>query len=165
MYLYLSGVVEESIVDGPGIRFTIFCQGCGHKCTGCQNPKTHPFNTGGYDETPGALLKAIQSNPLVSGVTFSGGDPMYQSEAVTQLAAMLKPLGYNIWVYTGFLWDEVKDNPLMKYVDVLVDGPFIEAQKSLELYCRGSANQRLIDVQESLKSKSVVLHKIPEYLV
>lgn len=158
MKIRLAGTVEESIVDGPGLRFTVFVQGCDHKCKGCHNPETWPFKKGSLRSIE-SILKDIHSNPLNKAVTFSGGDPLYQSEACTELASILKEEGYNIWVYTGFTWEEVKDDPLMKYTDVLVDGPFVESLKSYELRFRGSSNQRLIDVQESLKKGEVVLHK------
>lgn len=150
MKLYLSGIVEESIVDGPGVRYTIFSQGCAHNCKGCHNPQTHPFTAGGYWEDVETIVRAIKGNPLVKGVTFSGGDPLYQSKAFTELAENLKALGYDIWVYTGFLWEEVCANPIMSFIDVLVDGPFIEEQRTLDLRYRGSRNQRLIDVPKSL---------------
>lgn len=156
MKLYLAGVVEDSIVDGPGVRYTIFSQGCAHNCPGCHNPQTHPFVSGGYLEEVDTVVRAVQANPLIKGVTFSGGDPLYQSQAFTELAEKLKALGYDIWVYTGFLWEEVRGNPLMKFIDVLVDGPFIEERKTLELRYRGSRNQRLIDVPKSLREGRTV---------
>jgi len=154
----IAGLVPDSIVDGPGIRFTVFCQGCAHNCPGCHNPQTHPFNAG-KDYTVLELIKKIQENPLCKGVTFSGGDPMFQPEGFSALAEKLKSLNYEIACYTGFTWEALmKDKSefaafrleLLKNIDVLIDGPFVLEKKNLDLLFRGSSNQRIIDVQKSL---------------
>lgn len=156
----LAGVVQESTVDGPGVRYTIFVQGCEHHCKGCHNPQTWDLE-GGQWRGLGTIFNEIVYSPLVTGVTFSGGEPFLQARKLSLLAAVLHDRGYSLWAYTGFTWDKLIKDPermeLLKWLDVVVDGPFIEAQKSLELDFRGSANQRIIDVQKSLKQGQVVL--------
>lgn len=153
--LRLSGIESESIVDGPGIRYVVFVQGCPHNCKGCHNPQTHDFK-GGYMESQDKLLQEIKENPLLSGVTFSGGEPFCQAKALAQLGKKVKGMGKHLMVYSGFTLeqllekgkteDEVMD--LLKTADVLVDGPFIEEQKDLELSFRGSSNQRYIELKD-----------------
>lgn len=155
--LRLAGVIRESIVDGPGWRFVVFAQGCPHHCPGCQNPQTHDF-AGGYDSTVGRLIAEIQKNPLLSGVTLSGGDPFAQAEPFAVLAAGVHRLGLNVVTYTGWTYEQLIDGcsthpsweALLAETDVLVDGPFLLAEKSLALLFRGSRNQRTIDVKRSL---------------
>ncbi len=162
-YIYIAGIEKESIVDGPGVRTAIFAQGCKHNCKGCHNPETHEFNKPGtIMYVPELLDKYIlQASPLISGVTFTGGDPLYQWASFAELAKLIKQeTGLNIWCYTGFTWDEVKNNPLMRHIDVLVDGPYIEDQRTLDLPFRGSSNQWLIDVQASLKEGSPRWYKL-----
>lgn len=155
-------MVNDSIVDGPGLRLTIFTQGCEHLCPGCHNPETHD-PTGGRDEDTNAIIARIQKNPLLSGITFSGGDPMLQPAPCTLIARAAHAAGLNVWIYTGFTLEALLEqaNParmaLLKQTDVLVDGPFILAERSLELKFCGSRNQRLIDVQKTLASGSLVL--------
>lgn len=154
--LYISGLEEESIVDGPGVRFVVFTQGCTHNCPGCHNPATHALDSGGTLMPIDEIFDRIARNPIVSGVTFSGGDPMLQSEACASLATRCRyELGLGIWTYTGFVWEAVSHYALSKASDVVVDGPFVEALKSYELLFRGSANQRLIDVGKTLKTGAV----------
>ena len=149
----LCGEVPESIVDGPGLRYTIFVQGCPHHCPGCHNPQSHPFE-GGYQKTTEELLAAIKENPLLTGVTFSGGEPFCQAEALYELAQAIKKLGLNIYIYSGYtieqLLEKEKQEPfigkLLRICDTLIDGPYIERQRSLELLFRGSENQRIIDL-------------------
>ena len=157
----IAGLVHDSIVDGPGIRCTIFCQGCARKCHGCHNPQTHSFS-GGAEYTVAQLLSFVQKNPLCKGVTFSGGDPMYQPHGFAAFAQKLKALHYEVACYTGFVWEELMQDSsdegtvrrrLLQYTDILIDGPFVLAQKNLGLRFRGSANQRIIDVQASLAQK------------
>jgi anaerobic ribonucleoside-triphosphate reductase activating protein len=153
--LNLAGIVGDSIVDGPGIRFTIFAQGCSIGCPGCQNPQTHPFGIG-VDRYVDDLIAEVRSNPLVKGVTFSGGDPFFQAESFASLASRLKELGYEVAAYTGFTWENLiakgtrGQKELLAYLDILVDGPFILALRDLEIRFRGSSNQRIIDVPRSL---------------
>ncbi len=156
MKLQLSGTVNDSIVDGTGIRFTIFVQGCPHHCKGCHNPQTHEFN-GGTSTDTNELLQKIKDNPLLDGVTFSGGEPFCQASALAELGRHIHALGLNIITYTGYTFEELyarrnEDGigALLEVTDILVDGPFIEAQKSYQLRFRGSKNQRIIDCSASL---------------
>ncbi len=153
--LRLSGVANDSIVDGKGLRYTVFVQGCPHHCKGCHNPQTHDF-AAGYEEDTDTLLKAISANPLLDGVTLSGGEPMCQAKALLPLARECRARGLSVWVYSGYTYEMILEHPdmlaLLKEVDVLIDGPFQLENRSLELTFKGSSNQRGIDVQESLKS-------------
>lgn len=161
--LRLAGVVRESIVDGPGIRMTLFTQGCPHHCKGCQNPQTHRFD-GGYISHPENLLKAIDENPLLRGVTFSGGEPFMQAEALADLAVEIHKRGLDVLTYTGFTYEQLIDSfekfpdrkKLLEQTDYLVDGKFVEALKSYELQFRGSSNQRIIDVKKTVQSGKIV---------
>lgn len=154
-------------MDGPGIRMTIFTQGCHHHCPGCHNPQTHDFAGGHYIDIE-EILAMIDENPLLDGVTFSGGDPMEQSAALIPLAREIKERGMNLIIYTGYTYErlmELKDErpdffELLTFADILIDGPFVMAKRSLELKFRGSSNQRIIDVPESLAQGRVVLHQI-----
>ena len=154
-------------MDGPGIRMTVFTQGCHHHCPGCQNPQTNDFAGGHFIEID-EILSMIDENPLLDGVTFSGGDPMEQSAALIPLAREIKERGMNLVIYTGYTYErlmELKDTrsdffELLTFADILIDGPFIMAKRSLELKFRGSSNQRIIDVPESLAQGRVVLHQI-----
>jgi len=143
----IAGIVEESIVDGTGIRYAIFMQGCLRHCKGCQNPGTHDINGGRIVDTS-ELIDAIKKNPLLAGITLTGGEPLLQLDAAIELARETKKLGLNVWCYTGYTFEEIPDaaRELLKYVDVLVDGPFVEELKDLELDFRGSSNQRIIDL-------------------
>lgn len=158
----IAGVTRESIVDGPGIRHTIFFQGCTHACPGCHNPGTWDLK-GGKKVTVEQLLEMIPLNPLIDGITFSGGDPFLQAPAAAELAAYFKSMQLNIWVYTGYVWEELLElqsrpgfSRLLHYTDVLVDGPFVLRDRSLQLAFRGSSNQRLIRVAPSLERGTVV---------
>lgn len=152
MRLRVAGVVEDSIVDGPGLRLTLFVQGCPHRCPGCHNPETHDPE-GGYWQTPDELLARYAANPLLAGMTFSGGEPFCQAQALACLAGRIHALGGDIVTYTGYCFERlarmaasdggVRD--LLEATDILVDGPYIKAQRSLELPFRGSTNQRLLD--------------------
>lgn len=163
--LRLAGVMRESIVDGPGIRMTVFGQGCPHHCKGCHNPETHDPN-GGYISHPENILKAIDQNPLLQGVTFSGGEPFFQAEAFAELGSEIKKKGLHITTYSGYTFEQLlsgaeKGTPgwreLLSVTDLLVDGKFVIEEKSLSLLFRGSKNQRLIDVKKSLEAKEAVL--------
>ncbi len=163
MFIKLSGLVPESFVDGPGIRFTIFTQGCPHRCEGGHNPETHDFNSGRLADVDKILGKIIE-NPLIKGVTFSGGEPFCQSEPLAYLAKELKKRNYHVMCYSGYTFEQLcemsKSNnhikELLDNIDILVDGPFILKERSLELRFRGSRNQRLIDVKESLAAGKAV---------
>lgn len=164
-YIRLAADLQsDSIVDGPGLRTVIWTQGCAHHCPECQNPQTWDFDGGGLVPVS-EVLKAIDCLEEQTGITFSGGDPMYQPEACTEIARYCKEKGYNIWVYTGFTYEELmkisKTKPIylefLKYIDILVDGPFLIKEKDLSLLFRGSRNQRLIDVPKTLKKGKIVL--------
>ena len=151
MKLRIAGMVNDSIVDGPGFRLAVFTQGCRHNCPGCHNPETHPFD-GGYEIDTEAIIQKLRENPLLSGVTLTGGDPFEQSEAVLPIARAAHELSLNVWTYTGYTFEHLLEQgsdaqkELLRESDVLVDGPFILEQRSLELHFCGSRNQRLIDV-------------------
>ena len=162
MELRIAGTVNDSIVDGPGIRFTIFVQGCPHNCEGCHNPQTHDFN-GGTVTTTEELLEKIKVNPLLDGVTFSGGEPFCQAEALAELGKQIKDLGLNVITYTGYTFEQLYENrdknhwgELLGVTDYLIDGPFILAQKDWEIKFRGSSNQRYIDCRKSLEDGRAV---------
>ena len=138
----LSGIVEESIVDGPGLRYVLFTQGCPHHCKGCHNPQTHDFE-GGFPFTAEAALAQIGENPLLSGVTLSGGEPFEQAQALCAVAEGVQAMRKNVMTYTGYTFDWT--NRLLELTDVLVDGPYVESLRDLELQFRGSSNQRLLD--------------------
>lgn len=155
----IAGIEAESVVDGEGWRFAIFTQGCKHHCKNCHNPQTWDMRGGtqmSIDELVDTIEEAFKENILMDGVTLTGGDPLYQPDATFSLCKKLKDLDINIWLYTGFTYEEItKDEKLMsimKYIDVLVDGPFIESLKSLELEYRGSSNQRILDMKKTLES-------------
>ena len=147
----IANTVSDSIVDGPGLRFTVFTQGCPHRCPGCHNPE-------------------LSGNPLTDGLTLSGGEPFCQAAECAALARIARERGLNVWAYTGYTYKrllagEVPDAlALLEQVDVLVDGPFVEAEKSYAALFRGSANQRLIDVPKSLAAGAVVLWERPDPL-
>ena len=163
----IAGVVRESIVDGPGLRFTVFCQGCPHGCKGCHNMATHDFS-GGYDCEISKILDAIDQNPLLDGVTFSGGEPMCQPEVFYNLAVQIKERGLNIVTYTGFTYEElitmgesnIGVKKLMDLTDILVDGRFVLEERDLPLPFRGSANQRLIDMNLTRELGKLTLAEI-----
>ncbi len=150
-------------MDGEGYRYTIFTQGCPHHCFGCQNPQTHDFQGGRLVE-PAKLLREILDNPLLEGVTFSGGEPFCQAGLLAELAVELHQSGLTIWCYTGYSFENLLQSRqqavrhLLQQIDVLVDGPYIEAQRDISLQFRGSSNQRLIDVAKSLAKGRVFLH-------
>lgn len=160
MELKIAGVVTESIVDGKGIRYTVFTQGCPHHCPGCHNPQTWPFE-GGRSVTPGELFEEFKKNPMLKGITFSGGEPLCQPVPLTELAKLVHGIGKDVTVFTGYTYEELtgKHDPdidaLLAETDVLIDGPFIEAQKDLELVFRGSGNQRLIDMRKTRETGRV----------
>ena len=185
--LRLAGVVRESIVAGPGLRFAIFCQGCPHNCPKCHNQDTHDFS-GGYDCDIQKIVNAIEENPLLSGVTFSGGEPSHQPVAFLEIAKKVKSRGLNIWMYSGYTLEELLsranstisdlDNMnenssqtsekneeqvalkgLLSLIDVLVDGKFINELKDLTLPFRGSKNQRLIDMAATKRHNKIVLYE------
>ncbi|MDO4731454.1 MAG: anaerobic ribonucleoside-triphosphate reductase activating protein [Clostridia bacterium] len=162
MKIRLSGVIKQSVVDGPGIRFVIFSQGCFHNCKNCHNPQTHDIN-GGYITDTDNIINEIKKNPLISGVTFSGGEPFLQAYEFSYLAREIHKLGLNIITYTGYTIEELlclKDKKdiynLLCETDLLVDGKFDEEKKSLMIKFRGSTNQRIINSRRTLSENKVV---------
>jgi len=163
--LQIAGVVKESIVDGPGFRFVVFTQGCKHNCPGCHNPHTHSFE-GGTSVSVDSLLEQIGKNPLLDGITLSGGEPFEQAAACAELAAKAHMSGLNVMTYTGYTIKAIQISrragwrSLLEETDILVDGRFELDKKNLLLRFKGSENQRIIDVKKSLKEKAVVLAEI-----
>ncbi|MBR2284862.1 MAG: anaerobic ribonucleoside-triphosphate reductase activating protein [Ruminococcus sp.] len=160
--LRIAGLVNDSIVDGPGIRYTIFVQGCPHHCPGCHNPDTHSFSGGSITDT-GELLEKIKQNPLLDGVTFSGGEPFCQAAVLAELGKQIKQLGLNIVTYTGYTFEELysgsEDNgwgELLDVTDILIDGRFVLELRDWNVRFRGSSNQRYLDCQESLRQGRAV---------
>ena len=150
MEIRIAGTVDDSIVDGPGIRYTVFVQGCSHHCPGCHNPHTHDFAGGRVVDTE-EIVAQMRGNPLLDGLTLSGGEPFEQADACAELARQAHALGLNVWCYTGYKYEQLlagdaSRQALLSELDVLVDGPFLLAERSLDLLYRGSRNQRLIDV-------------------
>lgn len=163
----LAGVVRESIVDGPGIRLTVFVQGCPHHCPGCHNPDTHD-PLGGYDCALQKILDAFDADPLLRGITLSGGEPFEQADGLLALAQAVCQRGKDVVAFSGYTFEELlekgKKEPnvieLLSLCCLLVDGRFVQAQRDLSLRFRGSRNQRLIDPQQSLKTGRVVLSEL-----
>ena len=158
--LDLSGIVSDSIVDGPGIRTTIFSQGCPHHCKGCHNPETWEFGCGTTLPVE-TIVDIVRENPLCRGVTFSGGEPFAQAAEFAQLAVLLKEKGYEVASYSGYTFEALLNGTddqklLLGTIDILIDGPFLLAEKSLEIAFRGSRNQRILDVQKSLAAGTAV---------
>ena len=163
----IAGVYRESIVDGPGIRFSIFSQGCRHNCEGCHNPETHDFK-GGYDCDIDKIVEEILKNPLLDGVTFTGGDPMVQTEGFYLLAKKIKEKrnDLNILIYTGYTYEELLEiskedeyaEKLLELTDYIIDGRFVLAERDLSLLFRGSSNQRFIDMNKTRKRGAIVLY-------
>lgn len=149
--LRISGIVEDSIVDGPGLRLTVFVQGCPHHCPGCHNPHTHDFNAG-YDMDLQDIFDKYEENPLLAGLTFSGGEPFCQAGPLAALGALVRARGGEIITYTGYLYEDLAQRAkeekeiadLLAVTDLLIDGPYLESLRSLESPFRGSSNQRLL---------------------
>lgn len=156
----IAGIANDSIVDGPGIRVVIFAQGCPHHCPGCHNPETWEFD-GGRCCTVEELVREASANPLAKGVTFSGGEPFAQASGFALLAGTLKKKGMETASYSGYTFEELLhgtdgQRALLGELDVLIDGPYVERERSLSLVYRGSANQRVIDVPQSLREGRAV---------
>ena len=156
MQIRIAGLVPESFVDGDGIRFAIFMQGCRRNCAGCHNPETHDLSGGRLIDTT-EIISAIKKNPLLDGITLTGGEPFLQVEAAEELALNAKNFGLSVWCYTGFTFEEIKNSPLLENVDVLIDGEFVLSLRDLDLQFRGSRNQRIIDVKKTREQKKIVL--------
>lgn len=161
--LQILDIVEDTMVDGPGFRTSIYCAGCRHNCRGCHNPQSWDFN-GGHAMSTEDIMRIIEADPYAN-VTFSGGDPMYQPEGFAELAREIKKrTKKTIWCYTGFVYEQLLTNPrqraLLELIDVLVDGPFVKDERDESLCFRGSRNQRIIDVAKSLKHDKVISYKL-----
>ncbi len=163
MDIRIAGLVDDSIVDGPGFRLAVFTQGCPHNCPGCHNPETHDFAAGKTDDTE-HIISVMRENALLDGVTLTGGDPFCQSLPCALIAEAAHENGLNVWAYSGWTFEELikmayADTSVLRFLkstDVLVDGPFILSERTLELRFRGSRNQRLIDVPASLAAGRAV---------
>lgn len=163
MILRLAGIVKESVVDGPGIRMVVFVQGCPHLCPGCHNPDSHD-PAGGYESSTEDVIGALPDGKLVRGVTLSGGEPFAQAGALVLVAAEAKNRGLSVVTYTGYRFEKLLEmgvqNPaiieLLHLTDILVDGPFEQDRRDLDLAFRGSGNQRLIDAPATLLHGKVV---------
>ncbi|MDR1358926.1 MAG: anaerobic ribonucleoside-triphosphate reductase activating protein [Coriobacteriales bacterium] len=160
--LRIFGTADDSIVDGPGLRFAVFTQGCVHGCEGCHNPEAQDF-AGGREITLDELERQIEANPLLTGITLTGGEPFEQAAPLLELAHWAQERGLTVWAYSGYTFEELlactpsaEARELLAAADVLVDGPYVAAQASHALTWRGSANQRIIDVPASLASGAVV---------
>ncbi len=157
----IAGIVEESIVDGPGIRFVIFTQGCPHKCIGCHNPQTHDFSLGRYEDID-KLVDMIDSNPLLSGITLSGGEPFMQPLQLVSLIDKIKNKNLDVITYTGYTYEKLMQSKnkdileLLKRTDILIDGEFVLELKDENLEFRGSSNQRAIDVKKSMNKGCII---------
>lgn len=154
-------ILEDTTVDGPGFRTSIYAAGCTNACPGCHNPNSWDIRNGHMMSTD-EILERVLSDKFAD-VTFSGGDPMFQPEGFTELARAIKAQSNkNIWCYSGYLYENILLNKrqaaLLPYIDILVDGPFVQKLYDEALYFRGSSNQRLIDVSSSLKAKKTVLY-------
>ncbi|MBQ8747600.1 MAG: radical SAM protein [Clostridia bacterium] len=164
MPLRMAGVIRESIVDGPQLRFVVFVQGCPHHCPGCHNPESHD-PAGGYESTTTRLWNAIKENPLLRGVTFSGGEPFLWGKELAELGRAAREAGLTVMTYTGFTYETLLEkaktdesvHQLLTVTNYLVDGPFILAERDLNLKFRGSRNQRILDITCYPNSKNAVL--------
>ena len=165
----LAGIANDSIVDGPGLRITFFFQGCLHACEGCHNPESWALD-GGDETCVDDLLAKIDMNPLLQGVTFSGGEPLLRAEALLPLAEGVRARSLPLAIYTGYTFEEVLASgdraalELLTYAETMIDGPFILAQRSLTLPFRGSHNQRILDVASSIATGSAVATSDPEWM-
>ena len=158
----LSGTAKESIVDGVGIRYTIFTQGCPHNCKGCHNPQTHDY-TKGYYQTVESLFQEIKLNPLLRGITLSGGEPFSQAQPLIELVKRVKEIGKDVWAYSGYTYEELQNGAtscsieLLELIDVLVDGQFQLDKRDLTLKFKGNKNQRIIDCNKTKLNGEITL--------
>lgn len=159
MDIRMYGLVNDSIVDGPGFRLAVFTQGCPHNCEGCHNPESHDFASG-YIMDTAEIIRTMRDNPLLDGITLTGGDPFCQSEACLEIAKAAHSDGLSVWAYSGWTFEELCADPvklaLVRETDIIVDGPFILAQRTLNKKFMGSKNQRAVDVRRSLEEGHVV---------
>ena len=153
MKIRIAGIEKESVVDGEGIRYAVFMQGCLRKCKGCHNPSTHALDGGEIMDTS-EIIEDVKKNPLMSGITLTGGEPLLLLDAAVELARETKKLGLNVWCYTGYKFEEIPQK-LLNVVDVVVDGAFVEELKDLTLNFRGSSNQRIIKLNYTEKKVAI----------
>lgn len=167
--LKISGIVKESIVDGPGIRYVVFTQGCPHHCEGCHNPHTHDFEGGKYIPID-QIVEDMKKNPLIKGITISGGEPFMQAKQVSKLLSKIDKDRYDVMTYTGFEYEYLLKNAnddngyleLLANTDILIDGKFDISKRSIAIPFRGSTNQRSIDVKKSLATDKIYLYDFKE---
>lgn len=165
----VAGIENDSITDGPGLRFVLFSQGCSRTCSGCHNPDAIPLE-GGQTYTVEELISRIRKNPILTGVTFSGGEPLLQAAALLPLAKLIREEGLDLAIYTGFTLEEIvrENNPdilaLLSFADILIDGPFLIQKRDLSLRFRGSENQRILDVPQSLSESRAVWTKDGDWI-
>ena len=160
----IAGAKKHSSVNGPGVRYVLFMQGCSHHCPGCQNPETHDISEGVEMEVE-EVVSDILATRYLDGLTLSGGDPLFQPEASFEIAKRVKESGLDIWMYTGWTFEQIMDGKagqkakeVLSFIDVLVDGPYVEALRSEDVIWRGSTNQHLVDVKKSLEHGHRVEH-------
>lgn len=162
--LKIAGIIRESIVDGEGLRFVVFTQGCPHHCEGCHNPQTHDPN-GGYEIEVERILKEFYKNPLLQGITISGGEPFLQAKALIPLLKEIKK-SKDVVIYTGYTIEKLQSmsdpviDELLSYCDILIDGRFIQSEKDLTLTFRGSRNQRIIDMNKTRQTGELTLCEV-----
>ena len=158
MNIRIADIVPESFVDGAGVRFAIFLQGCKRHCHGCHNPQTHDLNGGTIMDTAD-IINQFKKDSIVRGITLTGGEPLLQIEATTELACAAKKFGLNVWCYTGYTLEKLprQAEQLLKFVDVLVDGEYRESERDLSLLFRGSKNQRVIDLRATRRTGRLTL--------
>ena len=163
--IHLSGVHYESFADAEGVSCVLFFSGCNHKCPGCHSPHTHSFDSGALlaDDLIDTINQEIDKRPFLNALVLSGGDPMYSASEIIHILPKLHIPNNNIWVYSGFTYEEIVREPAMKALleqcNVLVDGPFDARLRDVTLTWRGSSNQRVIDVKKSLEQGTVVLYE------
>lgn len=161
----VAGINFESVADGEGVRVVIYVSGCLHNCKGCHNPTSHSFTAGQpfTEQLQNEIIAYINKTPFISGLTLSGGDPMYSASKITPFIKALRQTNKNVtvWIYSGFTYGEILENSemleLLSECDVLVDGRFVLEQRDMTLSYKGSRNQRIIDVQQSLQCENIVL--------
>lgn len=158
-----AGLIKDDINNGAGVGLTLFTQGCPHHCKGCQNPETWSFSGGKEytEEVYNEIIEYFINNSYATRFTLSGGDPLNSPQIILPLCKRLKEIRPNlkIWAYTGFLFEDIKNDPILQYIDILIDGPFILEKRDITLQFRGSSNQRIIDVQKSLQKGEIVLYE------
>ena len=156
-------ITKDDMLNGEGLRVVLWCSGCEHHCVNCQNPITWDINDGlKFDHVALEEIENELKKPYINGITFSGGDPLHPENRriIYNLCKYFKECypRKTIWIYTGYTWDSIKQLEIMSYIDVLVDGKFVESLKDNQLHWRGSSNQKVIDVQTSLQTNKLVLY-------